>query len=200
MMLLNKLAFPTKEGSINGVFRQLGNLLNSSNIEEDKIIGITCTARCPNSTYLITSRVPNSYWSIKPSFSQRERWFKIDFKDNRFVIDAYSIYNYNIEDYHKYWEILISNNNVNWTKIHIQYLESIPKSTTNTYYPTKSFPAKYVQMKVNSDSFGYKDNRFALYGFDLFGTLFIYQKTCLLHTTNYHNLIVNILLIGCLKI
>ena len=70
----------------------------------------------------------------------------------------------------------------------------MPSAETNTYYPTEMvFPSRYIKMKVTGDSFGFTDNRFAMYGFDLFGTLYMNYHSCVHHKTKNFSFIKNLI-------
>ena len=177
MQQINKLSFPVQNASINGTFRQLSSLLNSDDIQKDGYINVNCVIDCGDASYLYTSKNPNHAWFIYTN--EIEKWVTFEFNNSQFHIEAYSLYNKNINDYYKYWEILISNNNRDWTIIDKEEYEDPPSTTTNTYYHNNNnpYPDKYIQMKVTGNSFGFND-RFALYGIDFFGTLYINHHTC----------------------
>ena len=174
MSLIKQLFFPYNSGSINGVFRQLKTSLNTTDICASNYINISASQPYSGIQYLYGALVNNNVCFHSSPKEGSEGFFIVDFRKNRFSMTGYTIHNTNPEDFHPYWEILISNDKNKWQQIDNRSLQAAPESATNSFEINQPvFPARYIKMRVEGNSFGFSDNRFAVYGFDMFGQLYL---------------------------
>ena len=146
MPLIKELSFPF-QNSLNGVFRQFKTLLNGQNIIAANYVSFEGSNPSSGFEYFCGAIVDyTKYFVTKPTGS--ERYFIVNFQRFRFSITGYTIYNRGIGDFHKYWEILISNDKLHWTSVNTQIPSRRPTSETLSFVINKPvFPAKYIKMK-----------------------------------------------------
>ena len=173
--LFKTLHFPYQSLSLNGLFRQVSQLTGVDDLYKAKFIGFSSTKAYFPVFNLIGIKKTNNYWISKPDNpNDWERWFIIDFKRNRLHIQGYTMYNIGGADALNSWQVLISNDMQNWTIVHDGILTRQPGDYIS-YTPTNPnsmFPARYLKVRTNGVSFGFKDNRFSIYGFDVFGIFY----------------------------
>ena len=173
-MKLKTFNVPFTNGSLNGIIRRISNLTSIENIEEEGLIHLSASSTLSGTrlSNIIGAPVTSTHIYWRTLSDDTNRWLTIDFGSFRVDIEGYTIHTGG-GDYHPYWEIQSSIDGNSWTLIHSYNLSSSPSSWITSYLIDHSQRLRYLQMIPYGTQFSGADQRFALYGFDVFGKLLV---------------------------
>ena len=177
-MLKRNISVPPSNGSINGIFRYLSKVSRTPNLHGSSLIRISYDSFVDTTSYTY----PIGYEeSDKNSFfvssgSSGEHWYQIDLLSFRITIVAYT---YQAEPIHypKTWQILASDDGVNWEIINEPTLSIKPEKNRNTFYLKEPKTTRILRMRTNSRRFDDAWDLTIKY-LDIFGYVRIFTNTC----------------------
>ena len=188
-----------KDKSLNGVISAIKSRTHSKNINKDGIVSLFNSTAAGNTDVSIIFDATDKKYSYKYWYSTEEdteRWVLIDFNSYRLDITAYTLYT-GKNDYMPYWEMLASNDSINWIQIHNCSVDKDPSDMSNTYKTVRT-TTRYIKMRCEGQR---RDGayRFAIYKLDFFGAMYvpsfiITRRKCRGNTTAFLSFVICCLL------
>ena len=103
------------KNEFNGAFRYIQNLVGDNDIVSKNYVKVSVSSSNNQnpSTPVIDNTLGDTYWQ---SEDIENSWYEIDFVNNSFYLESY-VLRMNIVDFYKEWEILGSNDGINYEVI-----------------------------------------------------------------------------------
>ena len=174
-MVVHTRYVPYSEDSYFGIFRQLAIDARSSNISKNGFTVLTASSnheKYPvNVNDIIMDTKTMSWWSTS-DVSDPNPYFIIDMGVLRASVEGYAI-STDLPDYMPKWTVYGYTEDSEEIILDTKTLSQGPSKTLNTYkLDSPSEKIRYIKMESEGQRFG-GGVRFAIYDFDIFGTLFI---------------------------